>query len=365
MKALRTDSARNERLRWGVAGAPKNVAGLMLLLALACASFGALAAEEPPPERIEGPKITIASPSASMPGVPNESSRPPAVKPNAIVEQPRSFGYVIGDVFTQRVLLVLDGHPFVPAELPEPGRAGIWFERRAVRTETDSQGRQWLAIDYQLMNSPQALAIATLPAWKLVSKEPGANPRTTAAGDAAGRIEERHNSELRVAEWPMTVAPLTPEKAFARASLGTLRPDRAPVLVPVVPVQRALTLALVLLTATVAAWLGWWLWRNYRASASQPFALAVREMRHVDGTSAEAWLALHRAFDGTAGRALRAETLPGWFARAPQFAPLRAPIEQFFTQSAARFFAGQPPAQPVSVHALCRELRRIEKRHEP
>jgi hypothetical protein len=34
----------------------------------------------------------------------------------ATVEQPRSFGHVIGDLVTQRVLLNVDGKEFVPAD---------------------------------------------------------------------------------------------------------------------------------------------------------------------------------------------------------------------------------------------------------
>jgi hypothetical protein len=37
---------------------------------------------------------------------------------NATVEQPRPFGYVVGDLLAQRVLLELNGRPFEPAALP-------------------------------------------------------------------------------------------------------------------------------------------------------------------------------------------------------------------------------------------------------
>ena len=269
-----------------------------------------------------------------------------AARPNATVVQPRSFGYVVGDVFTQRVLLSLNGREFVPAELPTTGRVGVWFERRAVHEEKDAEGRRWLTLDYQLMNSPQALTTITLPAWKLKSAQPSSN-------------------ELRVAEWPMSVAPLTPEKAIARAGLGSLRPDRPAPVVVLAPMQSGLAIGLAGFLLSVAAWGAWWVWRNWRASSAQPFARALREMRDVDDSSAEAWHALHRAFDATAGRATRAETLPSLFQHAPHLQPLRPTIEAFFTQSAARFFEGKAPREAVAVHVLCRELRRVEKRHEP
>jgi len=114
----------------------------------------------------------------------------------------------------------------------------------------------------------------------------------------------------------------------------------------------------------VAAWLGWLAWRNWRAAAAQPFARALHEMRHLDGTAPEAWRALHRAFDQTAGRVVQTATLPALFERVPQLQSLRPEIEQFFAQSRALFFGGDLPADRMSARALCAQLRRIEKRIE-
>jgi mxaA protein len=263
---------------------------------------------------------------------------------DATVQQPRSFGYVIGDIATQRVLLESNGRVFTPAELPAPGPAGNWVERRAVRVEQDRRGRHWLAVDYQLMNAPQTLTAVTLPAWKLVSK-----------GDDA---------ELRVKEWQISVAPLTPRQPFVRVGLGELRPDRAATLVDLSPMQRWMAVWLSALIALLIAWVGWWAWRNWQASSSQPFARALRELRDLDEGSPQAWHALHRAFDGTAGRVVQGNALDVLFNRAPYFSSQRPAIEHFFAQSAARFFGTGAPTQSLSVRALCTELRRIEKRHE-
>ena len=55
----------------------------------------------------------------------------------AVVEQPRPFGYVVGDVITQRVLLEIDGHALAPATLPKAERVNVWLERRPARIEAD------------------------------------------------------------------------------------------------------------------------------------------------------------------------------------------------------------------------------------
>jgi mxaA protein len=216
----------------------------------------------------------------------------------AVVEQPRSFGYVIGDIATQRVLLEDRGRAFTLDRMPAAGPLGNWVERRAARIQRDSRGRQWLAVDYQIMNSPQAIQLVTLPAWKLAMKN--------------------GETDLAVPEWQISVAALTPEQAFARAGLGGLRPDREAPAIDLTPVRRWMMLWISGALALILLWAGWWSWRNWRAASRQPFAKALREMRGIDEQSPQAWVALHRAFDATAGRVVQPETLPSMFERAPR-----------------------------------------------
>jgi mxaA protein len=115
---------------------------------------------------------------------------------------------------------------------------------------------------------------------------------------------------------------------------------------------------------TLALWLAWWLWRQWRAASMRPFARAKRALRRLDDASPQTWYALHRAFDETAGEALHSATLAHLFRRAPHLTPLRDKIERFFAQSNERFFGTGGSADPYPLRKLCAELRRIEKRHE-
>lgn len=264
-----------------------------------------------------------------------------AVASPAVVEQPRPFGYVIGDLLTQRVLLTTPRGDVEPAAMPPVQRVNVWLERRAPRIEKTEDGHRWLLVEYQLINTPQALTTIQVPAWTIEDKAGG--------------------ERLEIPATPVSVGPLI----SSTSSAESLQPDHKPSAIDAAPARANVLLWSIALGMTLAAWLAWLLLRNWRESHNRPFARALHQLRHFDEMAPEAWQALHRAFDQTAGRVLQIETLPALFERAPHLQPRRAEIERFFAQSNERFFGAGTPTNPLSVRALCHELRRIERRHEP
>jgi mxaA protein len=258
----------------------------------------------------------------------------------ATVDQPRPFGYVVGDLVTQRVLLRAGDSTFDPEPLSVAQRVSVWFERRPARIESAADGNRWLVVEYQVVNAPLRLTTVTLPAWQLES-------RTGAAA-------------LSVPAASINVAPLSPDSLPSVS--GDLRPDREAPMIATAPMRRGVLASSIALAATLALWLAWLRWRNWRDRPNQPFARALDQIRRL-GETPQAWQALHRAFDQTAGRVVGAETLPELFQHAPHLQPLRGKIECFFAQSSERFFGVGSGEESISLRALCSELRRIEKRY--
>lgn len=265
----------------------------------------------------------------------------------ATVEQPRSFGHVLGDVLTQRVLLSHEGKALSPGALPAAARIDLWLERRPPRIETDAQARRWLVLDYQLVNAPRALTAISLPALSIA----------TTSGTA-----------LALPAWPISIGPLTPAEAFGQGDLLPLRPDRPVAALPVHALERQLQFSLAALFAVLLAWLAWWAWRNLRDAQELPFAHAFRALKRIDDpASPQAWRLVHGALNQTAGRVVHGASLPQLLAEAPHLRPLQTRLEDFYRESTRRFFAesagasAQQAAYPLKP--LCRDLRNAEKRH--
>lgn len=263
----------------------------------------------------------------------------------AAVEQPRPFGYTVGDLFEQRVWLQTPRGDFEPAALPAPARLGTWFERRDARVETAPDGRRHLVVHYQIVNAPAAVTSVKLPAWELA---------------------ERGGRTLQVPAWLLTVSPLTVPVGASAAAAAPLRADRAPPLRDIAADRRRLEALLATCIASATAWAAWVAWREWRARQSLPFAQAWRGVRAPDRDEDAHWRVLHAAFDSAAGQVVRRETLARLYDRAPHLRPLADRIDAFYAGSEARFF-GTPASAgglPEAPAALCRDLRRLERAAE-
>ncbi len=288
-----------------------------------------------------------ASVAAGAPAPPSAAAARPAAPIPALVQQPRAYGYTIGDLLQQRIALGTVAAPFVPAELPRIGRIGTSLWRRRSAEQVDAGGQHWLQIEYQLINTPQSLTVWYLPRLLLKSAD--------------------GSRSITVANAAFSVSPFTPPQPFEDAALPALQPDAAPAPVALAPILRRIRAATAALLLVVAGWAAALLWRHMRRGRHLPFARAVREMRALRKLPAADPLALqrclHHAFNATAGEVVRPASLPHLLRQAPHLAGERSAIDDFLRSSHAAFFGGQAPFEAAPVAALARRLRRLEQRH--
>lgn len=266
-------------------------------------------------------------------------------------DEPRAYGYSVGDVVSRRITLhVPAGLKLDPDSLPRAGARGKALELQRVVLRTSLGGvPETLQLDYQIFLAPRDLRVLEMPPIEL-RFDGSPRPQT-----------------LRIDAWPVTAGPLAPVEPSPREGLGELRPDREPPLLDTAAPRARLMLeaaaALLLLgyLAQVYLVLPW------SAQRRRPFgrawaALKVLPSQPDVAQRRAAFERVHAALNETAGEVLFAPGLEAFVARVPRFAPLRSELAQFFAYSRGEFFA--PGSDAIDARWLvdlarrCRDLER-------
>ncbi|MEO6023936.1 MAG: hypothetical protein ABIP64_12615 [Burkholderiales bacterium] len=271
------------------------------------------------------------------------------------VQNPRPFGYVIGDTLVQQIGIKLDcGASLDEKSLPKIGRINAWLELRSVEISGNnalSDGQYGLKLTYQLLNSPVKIKTLELPAQKFLFNH-------------SGMV-----SEAKIAEWPLTLAPITPEEVLARDGLEALRPDLPPSGIDTTGYRSRVLAYAAVLAAIVLYWVYRFFGIPFLASRRRPFTLAYREITKLKELPAEssftqAMALLHQAVNQTAGKSLFAENIDQFLANHPSRDRLAPLMQQFFALSRQEFFASGVVSEQRSLPWLmdfCRTWRDIER----
>ncbi len=284
---------------------------------------------------------------------------------NIRLEEPRGYGYVVGDLVQRRATIALDpGRTIATTSLPRPGRLNTWLELRRIDAKPVREGVE-LDVVYQIVNAPEKVITIVLPAIALKT-----------AGDTGPGVE---GEVIEISAWPITVSPLTPDFVLARAGLEAMQPDVMPQPEPLRPI--ALRLALWVLLLTIVGYLlaarrdprlAFWR-RNapFRDALADLHRLARRGSSATTDLEREALARLHHAFNASAGCALFADRLSPLYAARPGLRELAPQVQAFYAESRRVFFSSQPSGPPIdaaprvdlpALIALCRRLAQQESR---
>jgi mxaA protein len=245
---------------------------------------------------------------------------------NVRTEDPRPFGYVIGDELSRRIEIDAPSNfKLLSDSLPRPGRVDAWLELRKIKVTEISRGdrtRHTLDLHYQIMNSPEGVKMHELS--KLLIKFNNLDKPET----------------VDILESPFTVSPITPAFVLARAGLEEMRADKSAPLISATAHYWRLALAALLAIAAMFAglYVTWGI--PFLRKHNGPFARATREIKKLSDTDhAAALRRVHRAFDETAGAAIFPQHLAEFFTRHPAFSDVQNDAQQFFDASRGQFFS--------------------------
>lgn len=259
----------------------------------------------------------------------------PAMAQDVSVQNPRAYGWWLGDELVQQVRITLPaGAALDPASLPRARAVDYWLDLRAVERQDDGN-RINLTLRYQNFYAALEPSTRQVPAFPM-------------------RLMD--GSRLDLPGFSYVTSPLRP--ILAPSTPDQLQPDPPYHLIDSRPTLMRLALSGVALLAGLLM-LSWHQgWFPFHARAARPFTQAARRLRRLP--EPEARRSLHRAFDAAFGRVLIGADLDGFLAQKPQFAPLAERLRGFFAASDARFFgAGSAPDQDIA--ALARDLSAIER----
>ena len=156
-------------------------------------------------------------------------------------------------------------------------------------------GRQFgVKVTYQLPNSPTAVRMVELPAHKFSFVGPGKPLEATSS------------------EWPITLAPITPEEVLARDGLESMRPDISPTGLDTTRVRWRLMGYSMVLAAVLIYWAYRYFGIRYLAQTRRPFTRAYRDLSRLnqqDLPFSRGVERIHKALNETAGRSLFIENV--------------------------------------------------------
>lgn len=251
------------------------------------------------------------------------------------VENPRGYGWWLGDELVQRVHIDLPAQAALdPASLPRPRAVDYWLDLRSV-DRSDQGNRITLTLRYQNFYSALEPSARTVPAFPL-------------------RLMD--GTRLDLPGFTYVTSPIRP--ILAPSTPDQLQPDPPYHLIDTRPALARLAASALALAAGLLSLARHQGWFPFHQRPARPFTRAAREVRRLP--EAHARRVLHRAFDAAFGRVLIGADLDRFLAQAPQFAPLADRLRGFFAASDTAFFGlGQAPAQDVAL--LARDLAAIER----
>jgi mxaA protein len=248
---------------------------------------------------------------------------------SASSDEPRAFGYVVGDVVSRRIALqVPAGLKLDEDSLPRAGARGRAMELQRVVLHHSLRGvPDALQLDYQIFLAPRELRVLEMPPIEL-RFEGSPRPQT-----------------LRIDAWPVTVGPLAPVEPSTREGLGEMRPDREPPRIDTTAARLRLLVeggAMLLLLGYLA---NVYLLLPWSARRRRPFGrawtvLGALPARPDAAQRRAAFERVHAALNETAGEVLFEPGVDRFIVLRPRFAPLRDELVRFFAASRAEFFAG-------------------------
>jgi len=265
------------------------------------------------------------------------------------VQQPRAFGYKIGDKFERSIALRLR-HPYQlePLSLPLAGRLNDWLSLEVPTLAQHSRAgytQYDIRLTYQVVNIDPTVGDIPVPQHELRYGDGRESFNTLVAATRIrlAVVSDWSRNDLRPAQTPVLL-----NHAFARSA-----------------VFAGLLLTALSGMVILNSGLPWFKGRG-------PFVQISRQLKQFrrrewnDDSYTAALKSIHQAFNQTAGKIVFAETLDDFFDKHSTYNQLQQPIRDYYARSQQYFFsasedASAPRYSLAELIALAHACRTIER----
>lgn len=255
----------------------------------------------------------------------------------------RNTGFTLGDLLEQRITIEQSDTALSFTEPPVLQREGSWLERIESRANPDNTS---LLIRYQIINVPTQTVATVLPSLQL---------------------EMSDGSILGTGEWPFSLSPQLPAEESDPALLNFMQADEQARIPGSQAITRNIRLLTLALLGLLLSGLAGWFWQKRQSVRNRPYARAHHRIRKFRKENSEdkhqSWLALHQAFNETAGQTVSSGTLPVCLQHSHWLKPLEKQIYEFYAASTQRFFNTRPSSTTIDLLSFSDQLRQLEHTH--
>ncbi|WOJ91348.1 nonribosomal peptide synthetase MxaA [Methylocapsa polymorpha] len=275
------------------------------------------------------------------------------------IHKPRLFGYYIGDLIEDEIVIVVDnGVTLKESSLPAPGPLNYWLTLKAIQTSatpsSDGGTRYILKLTYQTFYDPLEPHWLKIPGFQLIF-------------DKADQ-----SSAAAAPEWSFLSSPIREVSPKESKDNMFIQPDVPPYDEYLSRDRNGVFGAGFAALASYLALAYGRAWPPFRLRPRRPFTDAARRLKSLMKTEVgedvyrQALTLLHEAFNKTDGRVILADDLDSFLSGHQQFRIFEAEIAAFFAISRRMFFesdcAGAMNALSFgAVAALCQNLSAAER----
>ena len=264
------------------------------------------------------------------------------------MDEPRQYGYVLGDVFTRKLKLNFTEKFNVTFDKKKyTGRINNWLSIRKIDSKKLSDFVHSIEIQYQVVNVPPKPLMISVPSFEFKA--------------VTGEIKE----DIKSPDLLVTLAPITPEIVVNRGGLLNIQPNNSISEIKTENISYRISIWISLLILPILIFIySWAPWQKLFFSKKLPFSSAYLEVLKLKGLPEivfwkKSLTLFHFALNSTAKKTVFVDSLDDFFLENLEYKKLSNEIRYFLMCSRKLFYENETLPQKVEKKLLIKLIQKL------